>query len=379
MVVTKAAIIVIASRCPKPELFRMAAHRARIEPMMQADLARRIDEHRQRLGVPGLAAVGRTGADEVRLCAGTDPATGHPVLESTRFALGSVAKPVAALAAAAAHDAGLIDWGADIAAFAPATAGSIERNGCTGALTVRDLVAHTAGLSVHGFLGYGPDDVVPSLADVIAGAGNSPRIESIAEPGALHDYSGGGYVVLEAVVEEATGRSFAVVVDELVLGPAAMATASFVEGSADSGGAVDGVAMAEGSRRHPERAAAGLRASLSDLGALVEVLLDARREPSHRLAPALARVCAPAVLADGRPTGSGHGIGFIDADDRRWYTHRGRNLGFCALVLFDESGRFGAAVATNSFPAGTELARDVITELAGALDWPGGSPLPSYS
>lgn len=346
---------------------------------MQADLARRIDDHRRRHGVPGLAAVGRARADEVRLCVGTDPATGHPVTESTRFALGSVSKPVAALAAAVAHDVGLLDWDADIAAIAPATARSIERNGCTGALTVRDLVAHTAGLSVHGFLGYGPDDVVPSSAEIIAGAGNSPRIESIAEPGERHEYSGGGYVVLEAVMEEATGRPFDVVVDERILGPAAMATASFVEDPGDSGGAIEGVAMAEGARRHPERAAAGLRASAADLGALVETLLRARRDPSHRLAPALARVCTPAVLADGRPTGSGHGIDFFDADGRRWHTHRGRNLGFCALLLFDESGRFGAAVATNSFPEGTDLAHDVVTGLAGALDWPGGSPLPGYS
>lgn len=346
---------------------------------MQAGLVRRIDDHRGAHRVPGLAAVGRAGSDEVRLCVGTDPATGHRIVESTRFALGSVSKPVAALAAAVAHDVGLLDWDADIAATAPVVAGSIERNGCSGALTVRDLVAHTAGLSVHGFLGYGPDEAVPSLADVIAGTGNSPRIESVAEPGARHEYSGGGYVVLEAVMEEVTGRSFAAVVDETVLGPASMATASYVDGPGDSGGAVEGVAMAEGARRHPERAAAGLRASLSDLGALVETLLDARRDPGHRLAPALARVCAPAVLADGRPTGWGHGIGFSDVAGRRWYSHRGRNLGFCALVLFDESGSFGAAVATNSFPTGTDLAHEVVTELAAALDWPGGSPLPSYS
>jgi CubicO group peptidase (beta-lactamase class C family) len=311
----------------------------------------------------------------VTVAAGTDPATGRPIEPSTRFQLGSVSKPIAALAAAVAHDDGTIDWEADLASFAPLTAGLVERNGIAGALTVRALVAHTAGLSVHGFLGYGPDEVVPSLADVITGAGNSDRIEVVVEPGTEYRYAGGGYVVLEAALEEATGRSFDDLVEASVFAPCSMATASYTARPGDSGGAVNGDAMAEHSRRHPERAAAGVWASGHDLAALVESLAAARRDPAHPLATALARVGAPATLADGRPTGSGHGVDLVELSGTRWYVHRGRNLGFCAQLVVDDTGQFGAAVATNSFPEGTALAIDVVAELATELGWPGGSPL----
>jgi CubicO group peptidase (beta-lactamase class C family) len=333
----------------------------------------RIDELRRRHGVPGVSAVALTGSEHALICSGTDPATGRPVTKTTRFQLGSVSKPIAAITAASL--AAAIDWDAPLEVIAPLTASTVERNGHHGALTVARLVSHTAGLGVHGFLGYGPGESIPSLADVIAGRGNSDRIAVEVEPGTEYRYSGGGYVVLEAALQEVTGQGFDALVGQAVFAPAAMATASYQVRSGDSAGAINGAAMAEHSRRFPERAAAGVWASAEDLAGLLRALARALRTPDDAFGAAVARVVTPAVRADGRHTGSGHGIDLLDVGGRRWFTHGGRNLGFCARVLVDESGSRGAAVVTNSFPEGSDLAAAVIATLAEDLGWPGRSPL----
>jgi CubicO group peptidase (beta-lactamase class C family) len=332
---------------------------------------RLLDELRRRHGVPGLVVAAISDDERVLRCAGVDPATDRPIEATTRFQIGSISKLLAAMTAASVRD---LDWYAPLERVAPRTAGLIERNGHRGDLTVARLASHTAGLSVHGFLGYGPGEEIPTLAGVVAGVGNSERIEVVVEPGTEFRYSGGGYAVLEMVLEEVTGTPFDELVAAAVFEPAGMSTASFTTRDGDSGGAVNGSAMAEHSRRFVERAAAGVWASGRDLRALVAALGRARAEPEAPLAAAFARVSAPAELADGRASGSGHGVERLGSDDRRWYSHRGRTLGYCSHLVVDDTGRFGVAVATNAFPEGTELAHDVIADLARELGWPSSPP-----
>jgi CubicO group peptidase (beta-lactamase class C family) len=67
-------------------------------------------------------------------------------------------------------------------------------------VTLRQLLSHTAGLNVHGFLGYRRDLPVPTLGQVLLGArpaNNEPvLIDSV--PGTQRRYSGGGFCVAPA-------------------------------------------------------------------------------------------------------------------------------------------------------------------------------------
>jgi hypothetical protein len=80
-------------------------------------------------------------------------------------------------------------------------------------VTVRRLLSHTAGLTDGlGYAGFAPNATVPSLEESLkrpdADPGVSGAIEVGYEPGAEWRYSGGGYAILQLLVEEVSGESF---------------------------------------------------------------------------------------------------------------------------------------------------------------------------
>src|SRR6202041_3783393 len=62
-------------------------------------------------------------------------------------------------------------------------------------VTIRRILSHSAGLTVHGFAGYASDEPVPTLVQVLNGEkpANSPAIRVDTTPGTMWRYSGGGY------------------------------------------------------------------------------------------------------------------------------------------------------------------------------------------
>ncbi|PCJ14321.1 MAG: hypothetical protein COB10_04540 [Planctomycetota bacterium] len=60
-------------------------------------------------------------------------------------------------------------------------------------VTIRRLLSHTAGLSLHGYPGWSPTDELPTIEESLNGKNNGPgRVEIIMEPGTRYKYSGGG-------------------------------------------------------------------------------------------------------------------------------------------------------------------------------------------
>ena len=90
-------------------------------------------------------------------------------------------------------------------------------------MTIRRLLSHTAGLSLHGYPGWGPDDPLPTLEESLSGKTNGPgAVYLIMEPGTQWRYSGGGYTLAQLIVEEVTGESFEDYVRDAVLRPLGM-------------------------------------------------------------------------------------------------------------------------------------------------------------
>jgi len=143
-------------------------------------------------------------------------------------------------------------------------------------VTVRTLLSHTSGLDDGlGFGDYRAGEMVPSLEDSLA----NPRASSglpvaIAlgrNPGEAFQYSGGGYLILELLVEEVTGADFASHLQDSLFRPLGMARATYeylgelnnTSGSYDR----DGEVASE--YRYAARSATGLAVSAADLTAFV--------------------------------------------------------------------------------------------------------------
>ncbi len=100
------------------------------------------------------------------------------------------------------------------------------------AVTVRRLLSHTAGLTDGlGFGDYGAEETLPSLEDSLANprasGGETPAIAVGREPGSEWDYSGGGYLILELLIEEVTGLDFTTYMQRAVFDPIGMTRSTY--------------------------------------------------------------------------------------------------------------------------------------------------------
>lgn len=77
-------------------------------------------------------------------------------------------------------------------------------------VTMRRLLSHTVGLSLHGYPGFHPDEPLPTLEESLSGATDGAgAVYLVREPGSEWEYSGGGYTLAQLIIEEITGQPFA--------------------------------------------------------------------------------------------------------------------------------------------------------------------------
>ena len=89
----------------------------------------------------------------------------------------------------------------------------------------------TAGVNVPGFLGYEVGAPLPTLVQILDGTppANSAPVTVIAVPGSSYHYSGGGFEIAEALIDDVAGASFVEAMDRLVLKPAGMRHSTFAQ------------------------------------------------------------------------------------------------------------------------------------------------------
>jgi len=224
--------------------------------------------------------------------------------------------------------------------------------------TIAELMSHSAGTTVHGFGGYGPDQDIPDLLDILDGRdpANSEPVRTRAGLFRRFRYSGGGTTVLQALIEDVTGTDFATYAHSEVLSPIGSPRATFAITPAVPfafGTYEDGRPVAGGFKRHPESAAAGLWATASDLVNVLQAILHALRGERDALIPvALARRMVTPV--SGR---SGLGVFVLPGGI---IAHEGRNYGFDSVMAAEiRTGRIGAAV-TNRNGAIASYAQELV-------------------
>lgn len=336
--------------------------------------------------VSGLSvAVVRGGEVVAEVARGTCPATGARIGVDTGFQVGSTSKFVAAVAVLSLVGDGRLDLHGDDDADLARWSLPPGRQSTEHPVTVAGLLSHTAGCTVHGFLGYGPDEPVPTIVDVLDGRGNSDPVRVTSTPGSAFEYSGGGYCILQLLLDELHGSEsmsgFARAVHDRVLDPAGCTRSGY--GTPDRGdcpdrgptpdsticaisaGSIEGVAMAERWRTFPELAAAGLWSTAGDVArvfaAVGAALCD---EPGAVLPRDVAHLLVtPVRLADGERVANGLGAVLDDAGRPTSFSHGGRNLGYCSENRWSIDGRDGVVVLTNDFPHGRPLARTLIDDV----------------
>ena len=94
-------------------------------------------------------------------------------------------------------------------------------------VTIRRLLSNTAGLPDGIYSNYSLDDPVPTLTGALDGDAGAPAARPTDRPGSEFRYSNPGFVLLELVIEDATGRAYDEFIEAEVLEPLGMDGATF--------------------------------------------------------------------------------------------------------------------------------------------------------
>jgi CubicO group peptidase (beta-lactamase class C family) len=163
---------------------------------------------------------------------------GEPVDGDTLFQVASLSKWITAWGVMALVDEGRLDLDAPVSTYLTRwqlPESEFDNDG----VTVRRLLSHTAGLTDGlGFAGRVPGTVMPSLEEELAHPDASPghdgRVRVGREPGSRFEYSGGGYLLLQLLVEEVTGETFASYMQRAVFEPLGMSRSSYAQDRRDT-------------------------------------------------------------------------------------------------------------------------------------------------
>jgi len=339
-------------------------------------LAQRMEEWH----IPGVSvAVVHNGKIEWAKGYGVRQTGGDAVNTETMFEAGSISKPVSAMGTLHLVQEGKLSLDADINTelkswkLPPSTA-------APGAVvTLRELLTHTAGLTVHGFPGYAAGEPVPTLVQVLNGEkpANTAPIRMDSPPGKAWRYSGGGYTVMQQLVIDTVKEPYPQFLHDTVLAPIGMSHSTYEQPlpaalltNAAMPYNADGTPVKGGPHTYPEMAAAGLWTTASDLCRyVIEVQNSLAGKANHVLSQSMTQQ----MLTPGKGDwGLGLSIGGSTAE--KWFSHGGDDAGYEALFVGYDSNGDGAAVMTNA-QGGSRLAYEVMGAIAAAYDWPDWKPV----
>jgi CubicO group peptidase (beta-lactamase class C family) len=306
---------------------------------------------------------------------------GPLVSDRTLFQAASISKPVFALAVLRLADTGKVNLDADVNEYL--TTWKVPDSPFTrqAPVTLRGLLSHSAGITGQGFRGYESKSAVPTIGQTLDGAppaNNSPvRVDTA--PGTRYRYTGGGYVVAQAALQDLTSQPMQRFLREHLLGPLGMKLSTFEQPLPASRATEiafpyrpDGSPVAGGPHIYPEVAAAGLWTTPSDLaryalGVQAALKNTARAKAKTIISAHMARAMLTPVLES---NGLGPGIG--GNTSRKFFTHNGGNEGYRCLLVAYEDGE-GAVVMTNSDNGGV-IMEEVMRSIAFEYGWPDFAP-----
>lgn len=301
------------------------------------------------------------------------------VTNETIFQAASISKPFTAMVALHLVEAGSLDLDADANNFLHSW--KIPKSKYTQAspdgvhpkVTLRGLLSHTAGINIFGYPGYPSGSELPTLQQILNGEPPAPSkpVRVMQAPGTAFKYSGGGYLVVQQMIEDVTGRPLAVLAKEFIFDKLGMTSSTFDSKlpqaylpRAATAHCKTGEPVPGKWHTYPEQAAASLWSTPSDLACLIiEVLKSLKNEANLVLSAEMTRQMLIPQMSIG-----GLGFNIVIKDGMTRFGHPGWNEGFHNIIIgCPETGQ-GIVWMTNG-ENGRRLGREVSRGLAEIVRW----------
>ncbi|MFI6015647.1 amino acid adenylation domain-containing protein [Streptomyces sp. NPDC051243] len=281
-----------------------------------------------------------------------------PVTPETVFQVGSLSKHITALGVLRLVDQGVLDLDEDVNAR---LRGWRMPDGFR--VTLRQLLGHLSGLAPTPVVHLPRGQRTPSLTDLLHGSGPGVSMGARAElePGQVFRKANVHYSVVQQVLEDATDRPFAELMDDVLMKPLGLTGSSFdpafperTDRPVALGHDPEGRPLDGGWLVRPELAAAGLWTTATDLA---KVALEIRRA---RLARPLAQLTADSAreMLTPQHRHSSYGLGTVvdDLGADVQFGHGGGGAGYHALAMCRVGPGRGFVVLTNG-ESGAEVAK----------------------
>ncbi|KAI8825716.1 beta-lactamase/transpeptidase-like protein [Fimicolochytrium jonesii] len=315
----------------------------------------------------------------------------------TLFQAASISKTLTAFAVLRLVDQGVLDLDKDVHTYLKKwkfPAGSPT-------VTLRLLLSHRAGVNVSGYPGFArgnPD--IPDIVTSLNGEGSTTTSKVVIDsvPGIAEKYSGGGYSVVQVVLEDVVGKPFDELMDELVLKPCGMHRSTFKLCTAEppsdntaSGHMFGPASVGGGFLVYPEMAAAGLWTTPAELARFAmaigqsvrqvlpsvveaEAAEDVVKFDGPLLSPSAAKefITIPGMAGEhtGDSKGMALGVNVAGRNERMRLSHAGGNHGFLSNMEINPFSGFGSVIMYNGHDESYSIRRQVISALGGIYKWP---------
>ncbi|WP_346854681.1 serine hydrolase domain-containing protein [uncultured Draconibacterium sp.] len=285
----------------------------------------------------------------------------NAVDQNTVFRLASVSKSITGVLAGILDDEHVIDLDDKVTKYLPDF--ELKTPESTRQLTVRHLLSHTSGLVPHTY-----DLMVEDHVPLDKIMDRLDEVDITAPPGQLYGYQNVLYSIYDPITESKTHKSFNAVIKEKVFTPFGMTNAStgFEAFKNNENKAYPHYnrghnhysPMRLNDRYYNTTPAAGINASISDLGQLLMALTDENSKVIS--ADARETIFTPQVKSPLKRTyfrswGRGiqskqYSIGWriVDYKGRKVAYHGGYVLGYKAEIALCEEEEIGIALLTNS-------------------------------
>lgn len=341
-----------------------------------SNITQTLVQRMQSFGVPGISVV-VFDSGQIVWAKGygvKDELTREAVDAGTLFQAASISKPVTSVGTFRLVERNLLKLDDDVNQTLKSWKIPDTDLTATEKVTLRRIVSHMSGLSIHGFFGYAQSDTIPTEIQILNGVppANNKPVLVVEKPGTREIYSGGAFTLLQLLLQDVTGKPFKELLKEEVLQPAGMNQSGFDQPlpaarqkNFAKGYNAEGKMLEGGFYVYPELAAAGLWTNPSDLARFMLNISGCYRGEKGLLKQSTMQEMLTKIPGGG---GLGFGVDGSGSPAKR-FRHSGGNYGYtCYAVAFTDIGR-GVVVMTNS-DNGSPLIRELVRTISRVYGWP---------
>lgn len=242
-------------------------------------------------------------------------------------------------------------------------------------ITLRNLLNHTAGLSLHGFRGYRYNESIPAINEILDGKfpANNEAVKPIYPPNTKMEYSGGGTLITRKILDDNLTSNYDSLIKSEILRPLGLNRSSYIDplrsGVKDFAAAYDEKMQEVPGKYHiyPELAPDGLWTTPADLaGFIISIQQSVKGQQNSLLNSTMVREM---LSTNSISANSALGVFIEKKDGEKYFFHEGANIGYRTVYYGSFTTGRGIIIMVNSDNG--QIINEIINSVSAVYGWKG--------